>query len=116
MVDNSNDSKSQKLSAKLSEIELKEKEKRVQVQADALGITYINLEKFPISQAALKTIEQAQADALQTVCFLYTGEEMRLGSLNPNNPQVNNLAKELSEKYHVRIKTYLISEKINYII
>ena len=110
MVDNSNDSKSQKLSAKLSEIELKEKEKRVQVQADALGITYINLEKFPISQAALKTIEQAQADALQTVCFLYTGEEMRLGSLNPNNPQVNNLAKELSEKYHVRIKTYLISE------
>ncbi|MBT4209604.1 MAG: type II/IV secretion system protein [Candidatus Komeilibacteria bacterium] len=110
MVDISNDSKSQKLESKLSEIELKEKEKRVQAQADDLGITYINLEKFPISQNALKTIEVEQANALQTICFLYTGEEMRLGSINPSNPQVNNLAKELAEKYHVRIKVYLISE------
>jgi type IV pilus assembly protein PilB len=110
MADSSGISRSQKLSDKLSEIELKEKEKRVQAQADALGIVYINLEKFPISQEALKIIEPEQADALQTICFLYTGEEMRLGSMNPRNPQVVNLAKELSEKYHVRIKVYLLSQ------
>lgn len=110
MVDTSNDNKSQKLSNKLSEIELKEKEKIAQVQADTIGVSYINLGKFPISQEALKIIEPEQAEALQTICFLYTGEEMRLGSLNPNNPQVVNLSKELSQKYHVRIKTYLLSE------
>ncbi|MFA6466656.1 MAG: GspE/PulE family protein [Patescibacteria group bacterium] len=110
MADSSSDDKNKKLSDKLSEIELKEKEKRVQTQADAMGISYINLEKFPLSQEALKIIEPEQAEALQTVCFLYTGEEMRLGSLNPSNPQVTNLAKELSEKYHTRIKIYLLSE------
>jgi len=110
MVDLSHDDKSQKLSSKLTEIELKEKEKRVQIQADTIGVPYINLEKFPISQEALKIIEPEQADALQTICFLYTGEEMRLGSLNPNNPQVVNLSKELAQKYHVRIKIYLLSE------
>jgi len=110
MADVQEDNKNQKLSDKLSEIELKEKEKRVQIQADSLGISYINLEKFPISQDALKIIEPEQAEALQTVCFLYTGEEMRLGSLNPSNPQVTNLAKELAQKYHTRIKIYLLSE------
>ncbi|MFA6604780.1 MAG: GspE/PulE family protein [Patescibacteria group bacterium] len=111
MVDISKDSKSQKLTDKLSEIELKEKEQRVQAQADALGISYINLKKFPISQEALKIIDAEQAEALQTICFLYTGEEMRFASLNPNNPQVVNLAKELAEKYHASTKTYLVSEE-----
>lgn len=110
MVDLSSENKSQKLQSKLSELELKEKEKRVQAQADVVGVPYINLQKFPISQEALKVIHPEQAEALQTICFLYTGEEMRLGSLNPNNPQVVNLAKELADKYHVRIKTYLLSE------
>jgi len=110
MVDLSGDDTSQKLSNKLSEIELKEKEKRVQAEADSLGISYINLDKFPISQEAIKIIEPEQAEALQTICFLYTGEEMRFASLNPNNPQVVNLAKELAQKYHVRIKIYLLSE------
>jgi type IV pilus assembly protein PilB len=110
MADTLGDNKSQKLANKLSEINLKEKEKRVQAQADNLGISYINLEKFPISQDALKIIEPSQAEALQTVCFLYTGDEMRLASLNPNNPQVVNLSKELSQKYHAKIKIYIISE------
>lgn len=110
MVDLSGDDKSQKLQSKLTELELQEKERRIQAQADDIGVPYINLKKFPISQEAIKVINQEQAEALQTVCFLYTGEEMRLGSLNPNNPQVVNLSKELSDKYHVRIKIYLLSE------
>lgn len=110
MVDLSHDDKQQKLKDKLSQIELKEKEKRVQIQADEIGVPYINLEKFPISQEALKIISPEQAEGLQTICFLYTGDEMRLGSLNPNNPQVVNLAKELAQKYHSHTKIYLLSE------
>src|SRR3989339_473578 len=110
MADLSRDEREEKLSHKLSQIELKEKEKRTQLQADTIGVPYINLEKFPISQEALKIIVPEQAEALQTVCFLYTGDEMRLGSLNPNNPQVVNLSKELAQKYHARIKIYLLSE------
>lgn len=100
----------QKLSSKLSNIAIKEKESEVEKKATALGLSYINLEKFPISQEALKLISQDQAEALQTICFLFTGEEIRLGSINPNNPQVSNLAKELGDNHHARVKVYMISE------
>lgn len=106
----SDDEKNRKLQSKLSELELKEKEKRVQEQADQLGVSYINLDKFPVSQEAIKIISRDQAQSLETVCFLYTGNEMRLGSLNPVNPQVINLKKELSDTYHTQIKVYLISD------
>lgn len=104
------DTKSQKLNSKLQELELIEKEKQAKQQADAMGVGYINLAKFPISQDALKIIPSEQAEALQTLCFLYTGPEMRLASLNPSNPQIANLVKELSEEYHSRVQTYLVSE------
>ncbi|RJQ33682.1 type II/IV secretion system protein [Candidatus Parcubacteria bacterium] len=103
------DQASDKLAEKLSSIELKEKEKETEEQAAKLGMSYINLDKFPISQDAIKIIPREQAESLQTVCFLYTGEEMRLASLNPSNPQVSNVAKELSEKHHARVKVYFIS-------
>ncbi|PWB38865.1 MAG: hypothetical protein C3F02_02145 [Parcubacteria group bacterium] len=106
----SHDDAQQKLSSKLSEIELKEKEKLVEGQAEVLGLPYISLNKFPISHDALKLINQGQAEALQTVCFFYSGDEIRLASLNPNNPQVAHLTKELAEKYHANVVVYFVSE------
>lgn len=100
----------QKLSNKLSEIALKEKEQEVKNLADSLNVPYVNLDKFPIAQEAIKLIPQEQAESLQTLCFLYTGDEIRLGSLNPTNPQVSILVRELSEKYHANVRTYMISE------
>jgi type IV pilus assembly protein PilB len=104
------DEVTQKLSSKLSDLATKEKEAEVEKKATTLGLSYINLDKFPISQEALKLISEEQAEALQTVCFLFTGEEIRLASLNPNNPQVSNLAKELGDIHHARVKVYMISE------
>ncbi len=100
-----------KLSSKLGELERKEKEKEAEVQAQTQDLPYINLTKFPISQEALKLISKEQAESLQTICFFYTGEEVRLASLNPTNTQVISLAKELGEKYHANVKIYFISEE-----
>ena len=104
------DETSQKLSSKLSTIELKEIEKEVEKKAEELSLSYISLEKFPVSQEAIKIIAREKSEALQVLCFLYTGEEMRLASLNPSNPQVTNLANELAKKYHTHVKTYLVSQ------
>lgn len=104
------DEVAQKLNSKLTDIATKEKENEVEKKATALGLSYINLDKFPISQEALKLISEEQAEALQTICFLFTGEEIRLASINPNNPQVSNLAKELGDIHHARVKVYMISE------
>lgn len=100
----------QKLASKLTELEIKEKEKIVEKQAETQGLPYINLHKFPIPQDAIKLIQSEQAEALQTICFLYSGNEIRLASLNPTNPQVGHLAKELGDKYHANVVIYLVSE------
>lgn len=99
-----------KLNQKLGSIQLKEKEKEIEEKAKQMGLSYINLDKFPVSQEALKLISQTVAENLQTICFLYTGEEIRLASLNPQNPQVSNLSKELGQDHHAHVKIYLISE------
>lgn len=104
------DEVTQKLNTKLGNIAIKERENEVEKKATSLGLAYINLDKFPISQEALKLISEDQAEALQTICFLFTGEEIRLGSINPGNPQVTNLAKELADNHHARSKVYMISE------
>jgi type II secretory ATPase GspE/PulE/Tfp pilus assembly ATPase PilB-like protein len=106
----SKDETSSKLSSKLSDIELKEKEKETERIAEEQSLSYISLEKFPVSQDAIKILPREQAEALQLVCFLYSGEEMRLASLNPGNPQVTKLAAELGKKYHTHVKTYLVSQ------
>lgn len=103
------DETTERLNQKLSDIQLKEKEKEIEAKAKQLGLSYINLDKFPVSQEALKLIPQTVAENLQTICFLYSGEEIRLASLNPQNPQVSNLSKELAENYHANVKIYLVS-------
>lgn len=103
------DETTERLNQKLSDIQLKEKEKEIETKAKQLGLSYINLDKFPVSQEALKLIPQTVAENLQTICFLYSGEEIRLASLNPQNPQVSNLSKELAENYHANVKIYLVS-------
>ncbi len=100
----------QKLSSKLSELEIKEKERQTEEQATKDGLSYINLHKFPISQSAVKMIPRDKAESLQTICILYSGEELRLASLNPRNPQVSKLGKELGDRYHANVKIYLTSK------
>ncbi len=104
------DDTAQKLSTKLSTLDIEKKEEDVKKKAEEQGLEYINLDKFPIAQDALKVISRNQTEALETICILYTGDEMRLGSLNPTNPQVAKLVKELSDSYHVHVKIYLISK------
>jgi type IV pilus assembly protein PilB len=100
----------QELTDKLSSLETQHKEEEVKQRAASDGWTYISLDGFPISQEALKIIPQETASALRTICFLYTGDEIRLASATPENPQVSALSKELAEKHHARIKIYLVSQ------
>ena len=98
------------LDKKLSDLEEQRKEDEVKKQATTTGWPYINLKSFPISQDAIKVIKAEQAKALQAVCFLYTNEELRLASTNPDNPQIGQLKKELEDKYHAHLKIYLTSQ------
>jgi len=99
-----------KLNAKITSLEHKKIEAETKAQAKQDNLAYISLSDFPISQSAIKILPQEKAKALQIICFLYTGEEMRLASTNPNNPQIRTMITELADKYHTNVQLYLVSQ------
>lgn len=98
-----------KLTSKLQEIKLKEKEKEVSRQADALGLGYINLVGFPVSAEALSIIAQTEAENKKIICFLNNGTELRFGVVEYSE-ELKNIVDELGEKYHANPAIYLISQ------
>ena len=99
-----------KLQTKLTSLENKKIEAETEARAKQIGVIYIDLGDFPISQSAIKILPQERAEALQIICFVYTGEEMRLASTNPDNPQIRTMVTELADKYHASVKLYLVSQ------
>lgn len=94
---------------KMSEVRLKEKEVEAENQAKTLGVPYVNLKGFPISPESLRQIPLEQAQELQTVCFLFTGPEIRLASINPDLQAAKDLLFQLQERNQANGGLYKIS-------
>lgn len=95
---------------KMAQIALKEKERQTQIRANALGLGYIDLVGFPIGPDTIATIPHDQAVQTQTVCFLRTSTQIRLGAVDPTLPEVQALAQAVGEKHHAHTELYVISE------
>ncbi len=100
-----------KFEEKMTKIVLKEKEIESQKLAATLGLPSINLKGFPISPEALVLVPEEQARALKVICFLFTGPELRLGAINPEDPAVKELLFALGERHKTNPKVYLLSEE-----
>ena len=99
-----------KLAAKQQEIKLKEIERQTKLKADALGLSYVNLFAFPISPEAITLIPEEEAIAEKIICFYYDGENIRLATSRPENPQVKEIEEELNKTYFTKSVLYLISD------
>lgn len=107
----------QKLEQKMKQIETKEKEKIVGQKASALKIPYIDLYKFPVSQKALKLISEEEAKKNKVVCFLTTGQEYRLGAVDPKKPGVQKIIENFKKKFQGNIVVYMISQNsLDYVL
>ncbi len=96
---------------KMVEVRLKEKEVEAETQAAASKVAYVNLKGFPISPDALRQIPEAEAVKLKTVCFLFTGPEIRVASTDPTSEEVKSLLFQLQERNKANGKIYKISEE-----
>jgi type IV pilus assembly protein PilB len=96
---------------KMSQMQIDQKERVAKVQASMLGLSYMNLEKFPIGPETLKLITPKEAQALQLMPFYHTSNEMRVGAVRPGTPPVLEFVEQLKSKYHVPVKLYLISDR-----
>lgn len=101
----------EKFEEKMSEVRLKEKEVETEKIAVSLGVPYVNLKGFPISPESITTIVEKQATELKTVCFLNTGPEIRVGSLNPTDEKVKEFVFQLGERFQANTGLYQISEE-----
>ena len=100
----------EKFEEKMADITLKNEEKIAMIKADNLGFPYINLKGFPISPETLTSVPKEIAEALKVICFLNTGEEIRIGAVDPEQEQVKELLLSLEDKFHSNGDLYLISE------
>lgn len=79
--------------------------------AGALGVEYVDLKGFPISPDALRLIPEEQAIEIKAICFLFTGPELRIGAVDPQNEQVKDIAFQLGERNKAHSAVYAISEE-----
>ncbi len=100
----------EKFAEKMVNIKKKELETEAIRLATDMGAPYINLERFPVSQEALRQVPRETASALGAVCFFATPDEVRVGALDPTAPQVQQLLYDIQERNHVQGGMYLISE------
>ena len=100
-----------KFASKMAELELQAKEKETAKKGAASGVPYINLKGFPISTDALSLMSQEQAEALRAVVFLYSGDEIRLGAVDPARPDVQEAAFQVGERSGAKTAVYVISEE-----
>lgn len=98
------------LAAKQAQIKLKDMEAETQSLANSLGLNYVNLFGFPISPEALALIKEEEAKRLNTICFYFDGEHLRLATITPDDPEVTNLLAVLSEQFHCQGAIYFVSE------
>jgi type IV pilus assembly protein PilB len=99
-----------KLQKKIKNIQLGDEEQKVAQTAADQGLPYIDLEPFPISNEAIATIPKEVAEELRAVCFLNTGDEIRIGALEANE-KIKELLYQTGERFHANAKIYLISDK-----
>lgn len=99
----------EKLSDKISTMGLKGREEDAKRDAANLGVPYIDLRGFPINPDALRLIPEAQAKELQAIVFLYSGNELRIGAVNPADPKVKELKFQIEERTKGNTLMYKVS-------
>ncbi len=98
-----------KLLAKQQEIQLKKIEEQTESRAASLGLDYVSLFGFPISPEAISLIPEEDSREHKVVCFYYDGDNIRVGTTNPENPKIKEIVDALNAQYFTKSRLYLIS-------
>ncbi len=95
---------------KMVQMQQEQKERMAEVQAKMLGLSYINLESFPIGPETLKLITEEESAQTHVLPFYQSAQEIRLAAIRPGTPEVLAIKKRLEDAEHRPVKLYLISD------
>lgn len=96
---------------KMQALALAAKEKEAAKKGAALGIPHIDLKTFPVSPEAIIYIPPEQAQELKMISFLQTGEELRVGAVDPKDPRVEEAAFQAGERAKSKVGIYIITQE-----
>jgi type IV pilus assembly protein PilB len=99
----------QELETSLDELNRKMQEEEAQAKAGALGLPYIDLHNFPVDLSVLGIFTKEEAEQTGALPFYKELNDLRIGTINPNNPALLAKIRELSEKNKVSL--YFISQR-----
>jgi type IV pilus assembly protein PilB len=102
--------KEEQFEQKMEEIDIKEKETATEREAARLHYPYINLEGFPIGPETLSLIPRERSKNSKVICFLHSGSEIRLATVDPTKQVVLQIVNALKERYNAHVVLYLVSE------
>jgi type II secretory ATPase GspE/PulE/Tfp pilus assembly ATPase PilB-like protein len=98
-----------KFAKKQQEIKIKEIEQQTAARAAGFGLPYIDLFGFPVSADAISLIKETDATRLRIICFYYDGANVRIGVMDPSNPEIKAIGDTIAKDYHAHVEYYLIS-------
>jgi hypothetical protein len=97
----------QDLARALNEQNRDMQEREAQKQAQDLGLPYVNLRNFPLDLNILSYFTKQEAENAESLPFFKDKHDLRMATINPTNPLLQQKLRELSEKYTVSL--YLVS-------
>lgn len=98
---------------KQREIKEHDLERITATKAARLGVHYINLFNFPISQEALDLIPEEEAKKIETICFFYGNGSFRLASTNPVGAEAQRKLKELQKTLFIENAEIYLTSKLS---
>lgn len=95
------------LARTLSDVNRRMEEEQAVNKAGALGLPYVNLQRFPVDLNVLGLFSEDEARQAQSFPFYKELHDVRIATVSPNNAVLKEKIKALSEKY--KISLYFIS-------
>lgn len=92
----------------INKVNLQMEEEGTREKAKQFGLPYIDLANFPVDLAVLGLFTEEEATQSQSLPFYKEVNDLRIGTLNPNNPLLKQKIAELSKKYSITL--YVISQ------
>lgn len=86
-----------------------QEEKLAQRLAELTNLPYIDLSLIPFTFELLDVVESDKLSQAQAVIFFKDGHKLKIGVIDPKNPQTENLIEELKQKNY-DVQVYIISK------
>ena len=107
----SRDGVQEKFDEKMKQVSFKQKEVNTMRLSAQTGYPYIDLDKFPVSQEALRRLDREEVEQSGVVCFYVSENEFRLGALDPESEHTQQIFERFISSNQGKGDVYVISKK-----